>query len=43
MKAIIISAGSAKRLGSHTKKLPKGLLDINGKTIVERQIHVLKN
>ena len=43
MKAIIISAGSAKRLGSHAKKLPKGLLDINGKTILERQIHVLRN
>ena len=43
MKAIIIAAGSAKRLGLHTEKLPKGLLDINGKTILERQIHVLKN
>lgn len=43
MKAIIIGAGSSKRLGSHTKELPKGLLDINGKTIIERQIHILKN
>jgi len=48
MKAIIISAGSATRLGYHTKKLPKGLLKINGKTILERQIinfrkHDIKN
>jgi len=43
MKAIIIAAGSAKRLSLHTKELPKGLLDINGKTIIERQIHILKN
>lgn len=43
MKAIIIAAGSAKRLGEKTKTLPKGLLDINGKTILERQISVLKN
>ena len=43
MKAIIIAAGSSKRLGSHAKELPKGLLDINGKTIIERQIHILKN
>lgn len=42
MKAIIIAAGSAKRLDLHTKELPKGLLDINGKTILERQIDLLK-
>lgn len=43
MKAIIIAAGSAKRLGSQTKEMPKGLLDINGKSILERQIEILKN
>ena len=43
MKAIIIAAGSAERLGSHTKELPKGLLDINGKSLLERQIQILKN
>lgn len=42
MKAIIIAAGSAKRLGSQTKELPKGLLDINGKSILERQIQIMK-
>lgn len=43
MKAIIIAAGSAKRLGEQTKELPKGLLDINGKSILERQIDILQN
>lgn len=43
MKAIIIAAGSAKRLGEQTKELPKGLLNINGKNILERQITILKN
>jgi L-glutamine-phosphate cytidylyltransferase len=42
MKAIIIAAGSAKRLGKQTKELPKGLLDINGKSILERQIDILQ-
>ena len=41
MKAIIIAAGNGTRLGKHTEKLPKGLLDINGKTILERQIELL--
>ena len=43
MKAIIIAAGSGQRLDSETTKLPKGLLDINGKNILERQINLLKN
>ena len=43
MKAIIIAAGSAKRLNKETEKLPKGLLSINGKSLLERQINVLKN
>jgi len=41
MKAIIIAAGSAKRLGEQTKELPKGLLNINGKSILQRQIDIL--
>ncbi len=43
MKVIIIAAGSAKRFGSQTKEIPKGLLDINGKSILERQIDILNN
>ena len=43
MKAIIIAAGSGQRLNSEKTKLPKGLLNINGKTIIQRQINLLKN
>jgi L-glutamine-phosphate cytidylyltransferase len=41
MKVIIIAAGTGSRLGEHTKKIPKGLLEINGKTILERQIDLI--
>ncbi len=41
MKAIIIAAGSAGRLGEKTKNLPKVLLEVNGKTILDRQISLL--
>jgi L-glutamine-phosphate cytidylyltransferase len=40
MKAIIIAAGQGTRLGKYTEKLPKGLLKINGKTIIKRQIEL---
>lgn len=43
MKSIIIAAGKGTRLGEHAEKLPKGLLNINGKTILERQIELLHN
>lgn len=42
MKIIIIAAGYGSRLGEHTKELPKALLDINGKSILERQYELLK-
>lgn len=42
MKAIIIAAGMGNRLGDHTRELPKCLLDIAGKTIIERQIEAFK-
>ena len=38
MKAIIVAAGVGSRLGELTKELPKSLIDINGKSIIERQI-----
>ena len=38
MRAIILAAGSGLRLGQHTKDIPKALLDLNGKSILERQI-----
>jgi choline kinase len=42
MKAIIIAAGYGTRLGNHTKKTPKALLDINGKSILKRQTELLQ-
>ena len=38
MKAIILAAGMGLRLGELTKELPKPLIDVNGKSIIERQI-----
>ena len=38
MKAIILAAGSSTRLRPITESLPKGLLKINGSTIIQRQI-----
>ena len=43
MKVVIISAGDASRLSQLTKEKPKGLLDINGKTILDRQISLFRS
>ena len=43
MKAIILSAGYASRLGDLTKELPKSLVNINGKSIIQRQIETFRN
>lgn len=43
MQAIILCGGLATRLGDTTKTLPKILLDIGGKTVLEWQIQLLKN
>jgi len=42
MKVIIIAAGYGSRLGIQTKELPKALVDINGKSILERQSELLQ-
>ena len=42
MKAIFIAAGEGSRLGNIKKDLPKPLVDINGKSIIERQIALLR-
>ena len=42
MKAIFIAAGEGSRLGNLTKDLPKPLVDINSKSIIERQISLLR-
>jgi len=43
MKAIILSAGSGSRLGDLTKGIPKSLVDVNGKSIIQRQIETFRN
>ena len=43
MKAIILSAGYGSRLGDLTKESPKSLVDINGKSIIQRQIEMFRN
>lgn len=40
MKAIIISGGKGKRLGSLTKNKPKSMINIGGKPIIEHQIEI---
>lgn len=42
MKAILLAAGSGKRLGNLTKDYPKALVDINGLSLLERQIIAFK-
>ena len=42
MNAIIIAAGSGIRLGKLTKKIPKSMLKVNGKSILERQVELFK-
>ena len=41
MKALIIAAGKGKRLGSYTKDLPKTLLPVAGKPIIDHQLDAL--
>jgi len=42
MKAVIIAGGKGIRLGNLTKKIPKPMLKIGDKTILEHQIDLLK-
>ncbi|MBI4373680.1 MAG: NTP transferase domain-containing protein, partial [Deltaproteobacteria bacterium] len=41
MNAIIVAAGSGKRLREFTDLRPKCLLEINGVTLLERQVETL--
>jgi len=43
MKAIILAAGKGSRLGSVTENIPKGMLEVFGKTLIERQIEIYRN
>lgn len=42
MNAIIIAAGSGKRISKNVKNVPKSMVLVNGKPIIEYQISVLK-
>ena len=42
MKVIIIAAGSSTRLAKETSDIPKGLLKINGKSIIEIQLELFQ-
>ncbi|MFH1508339.1 MAG: phosphocholine cytidylyltransferase family protein [Candidatus Omnitrophota bacterium] len=43
MKAIILAAGLGRRLRPYTKNLPKCLIEIKGKAMLERQINLLRS
>ena len=42
MKAIILAAGEGLRMGKLTQNIPKPLVMVNGKSIIERQLSILK-
>ena len=42
MKAIILAAGMGTRLGKYTENLPKGMLNFNGRSLIEWQIDILR-
>ena len=43
MKAIIIAAGKSSRIAKEFKNIPKSLIEINGKTIFQRQKFAFEN
>jgi len=42
MDLLILAAGRGSRLGELTDEMPKGLLKINGKSLIQRQIDIIK-
>lgn len=43
MKAIILAAGMGTRLGKYTQNLPKCMLNFKGKTLIQREIDLLRD
>ena len=43
MKAVILAAGKGERLGTITQKIPKPMIRIDGKPILEHNIFMCKN
>ena len=41
MNAIIIAAGSGRRISNNAKNIPKSMVKVNGKSIIEYQLSVL--
>ena len=41
MNAIIIAAGSGRRISTEAKNIPKSMVKVNGKSIIEYQLSVL--
>lgn len=42
MKAIILAAGMGTRLGQYGKDIPKGMIEIEGKSLIQRQIEIYR-
>lgn len=42
MRVIILAAGRGTRLDKYTKDLPKGMLSLDGKTLIQRQVETLR-
>jgi L-glutamine-phosphate cytidylyltransferase len=42
MRVIILAAGRGSRMGSLTEQLPKGLVQLAGESLLERQLNVLR-
>jgi len=43
MQVVILAGGKGTRLSQYTKEIPKPLINVCGKTILEYQIENLKN
>ena len=43
MKAIILAAGEGRRLRPYTKDKPKCMVEINGESLLDRQISIMKS